>query len=72
MTYGELRKIMQRRKVAPISREEWELSVKHVRMGMLDKTHDPDFRRIVASVIDVYSDLLYEDLCNGELRRRNS
>lgn len=45
-----------------ISRNDWEEAVKEVRQNMLDKTQDPQLRRNVASIIDAYSDKLFEAL----------
>ena len=45
-----------------INREVWEESLKDVRQEMLDKVHDPDFRRMTAVVVDAFSDLLFDKL----------
>lgn len=44
-----------------LEREVWEEAVKEVRTEMLDKTHDPELRRRVASIIDAFSDKLHDE-----------
>ena len=39
-----------------IDRDLWEDEVKYVRQKFLDKTRDPQTRRMVAAVIDAFSD----------------
>ena len=45
-----------------INRELWESSVKEVRQKILDKTHDPAFRRIAAGIMDAAFDDLFDVL----------
>ena len=45
-----------------IDRNLWEDNVKYVRQKFLDKTKDVQFRRMVAAVIDSFSDELYDQL----------
>ncbi len=45
-----------------IDRDLWEDNVKYIRQKFLDKTKDVQFRRMVASVIDSFSDELYDQL----------
>ena len=45
-----------------IDRDMWERCVKEVRTYILNKTHDPDFRRITAGIMDAVCDSLYETL----------
>ena len=44
-----------------LEREVWEEAVKEVRAEMLDKTHDPETRKCVASIIDAFSDKLHDE-----------
>jgi hypothetical protein len=44
-----------------LEREVWEEAVKEVRTEMLNKTHDPEYRRQVAAVIDAFSDKLHDE-----------
>lgn len=45
-----------------IDRDLWEDNVKYIRQKFLDKTKDVQFRRMVAAVIDSFSDELYDQL----------
>ena len=49
-----------------IDRDLWEDEVKYVRQKFLDKTSDPKTRRMVAAVIDAFSDELYDQLNTTE------
>ena len=44
-----------------LERAVWEEAVKEVRAEMLNKTHDPEYRRQVAAVIDAFSDKLHDE-----------
>lgn len=51
-----------------LDQEVWEEAVKAVRLSMLErKTRDPHDRRIVAAIIDAFSDSLYEELKRREM-----
>lgn len=45
-----------------IDRDLWEDNVKYIRQKFLDRTKDVQFRRMVAAVIDSFSDELYDQL----------
>ena len=49
-----------------IDRDLWEDEVKYVRQKFLDKTRDPQTRRMVVAVIDAFSDELYDHLNTTE------
>ncbi len=53
-----------------IDRSTWEYAVKDERQAMLDRTHDPQSRRMVAAVIDAFCDRLYERLETNEVVSR--
>lgn len=44
-----------------LEREVWEEAVKKVRAEMMDKTHNPETRKCVASIIDAFSDKLHDE-----------
>ena len=49
-----------------IDRDLWEDEVKYIRQKFLDKTRDPQTRRMVAAVIDAFSDELYDQFNTTE------
>ena len=49
-----------------IDRDLWEDEVKYVRQKFLDKTRDPQTRRMVVAVIDAFSDELYDQMNTTE------
>ena len=50
-----------------INRDMWEGCVKDVRQEFLDKTSDPNFRRIAAGIMDAAFDELYDKLTQQEV-----
>lgn len=50
-----------------INREYWETVVNRVRQDFLEKTSDPDFRRITAGIMDAAFDEVYRRLMKQEV-----